>query len=70
MTVEEIIRAIRELPAEEKDKLFLAIMEDFKDEMMKSPAFLQHATSIMSQYMEKMRNSGIDVSIFEAIAKK
>lgn len=70
MTVEEIIRAIGELSPEEKDRLFLGIMEDFKDEMMKSPAFLQHATASMHQYMEKMRQSGIDVSIFEAIAKK
>ena len=70
MTVEEIINSIRGLSAEERDKLFLAIMEDFKDEMMKSPAFLQHATASMHQYMEKMRNSGFDVSLFEAIAKK
>ncbi|MDH3975330.1 MAG: hypothetical protein OEV42_13700 [Deltaproteobacteria bacterium] len=70
MTAKEIIKAIAQLPAEEKDKLFLAIMEDFEDEMMKSPAFFQQATSIMRQYMEKMRNSGIDVRVFEEIAKK
>jgi len=70
MTVEKIVKVIRELPTEERDKLFLAIMEDFKDEMIKSPAFLKHATASMEQYMEKMRNSGIDVSLFEAIAKK
>ena len=70
MTVEEIINEIHKLPAEEKDKLFLAIMEDFKDEMMKSPAFLQHATARMGEYMKKMSAGGMDMSIFEALSKK
>ncbi|MDT8317821.1 MAG: hypothetical protein RQ824_07510 [bacterium] len=70
MSAEEILKSIRSLSDAEKDKLFLGIMEDFKDEMMKSPAFMQHATSIMHEYMGKMREGGMDVSIFEAIAKK
>ena len=70
MTAEDILKSIGELSDAEKDKLFLGIMEDFRDEMMKSPAFMQHATTIMHEYMGKMREGGIDVGVFEAIAKK
>lgn len=70
MNAEDILKSIKELSDTEKDKLFLGIMEDFKDEMMRSPAFMQHATTIMHEYMSKMRQGGIDVSPFEAIAKK
>lgn len=70
MSAEEILKSIKNLSDAEKDKLFLGIMEDFKDEMMRSPAFMQHATTIMHEYMGKMREGGIDVSTFEAIAKK
>lgn len=70
MNAEDILKSIKELSDTEKDKLFLGIMEDFKDEMMRSPAFMQHATTIMHDYMGKMREGGVDVSAFEAIAKK
>ncbi len=70
MNAEDILKSIGELSDTEKDKLFLGIMEDFRDEMMKSPAFMKHATTIMHEYMGKMREGSIDVSVFEAIAKK
>ena len=70
MNAEDILKSIRELSDTEKDKLFLGIMAGFKDEMMRSPAFMQHATAIMHDYMTRMREGGIDVSAFEAIAKK
>ena len=70
MKAEEILKTIRELSREERDKVFMGIMKDFHEEMMANPAFLQHATAVMHKYMEKMRSGGMDVSLFEAIAKK
>lgn len=70
MTAEEILRVIRDLPQEERDKVLLGIMKDFNEEMMQNPAFMQHATAAMHKYMDKMREKGMDTSVFEAIAKE
>lgn len=70
MTAEEILKIIRDLPVEEREKVFMGIMKDFNHEMMSSPAFMEHATAAMHKHMEKMREGGMDTSMFEAIAKK
>ncbi len=70
MRAEEILKTIRELSQEERDKVLMGIMKDFQKEMVDNPAFMQHATAVMHKYMEKMRGGGMDVSAFEAIAKK
>lgn len=58
------------MPKEEREKVLMGIMKDFHHEMMDSPEFMKHATDVMQKYMDKMRSGGVDVSTFEAIAKK
>ena len=70
MRAEDVLKTIRELPQEERDKVFLGIMKDFNQEMMQNPVFMQHAVDVMHKFMDKRRESGTDTSVFEDIAKK
>lgn len=70
MTAEEILRMIRDLPEEEKNKVLMGIMKDFNREMGTNPDFRHHAIDAMHKFMEKRWEGEEDTSEFESIMKK
>ena len=69
MTAEEVMRIVRDMPEEERKKVFYGLMKDFDKEMMMSQEFKHHAIDAMHRLLEKMKKSGEDVSEFETILK-
>lgn len=69
MTAEEVMRIVRDMPEEERKKVFYGLMKDFDQEMIKNPEFKHHAIDAMHRLFENMKKSGEDVSKFATILK-
>ena len=69
MTAEEIIKEINSLKGEEREKLFLGIMDGFNTEMATNSNFRNKALTIMQGFMAEKMANGRDISEFKNIMK-
>ena len=69
MTAEEIIKEIDGLKGEEREKVFLGIMDGFNTEMATNSNFRNKALAAMQGFMAEKMAEGQDVSEFKNIMK-
>jgi len=69
MTAEEIMKAVDGLGGEEREKVFLGIMDGFNTEMTTNSNFRNKALANMQRFMAEKMASGQDVSDFKNIMK-
>ena len=69
MTAEEIIKEIDELNGEEREKVFLGIMDGFNTEMATNDNFRNKALAVMQGFMAEKMAGGQDISEFKNIMK-
>lgn len=69
MTAEDILKKISGLEAEEKEKVFLGIMDGFNKEMATNSNFRNKALAAMQGFMAQNMADGQDVNDFKNIMK-
>jgi len=69
MTAEDILKEINGLGAEEREKVFLGIMDGFNTEMTTNGNFRNKALATMQRFMAEKMAEGQDVSDFKNIMK-
>lgn len=62
MKIEEVMKAISEMPQNKREDFYVRIMEDFFKEMIENKKFMDTAFGVMAEYLKKMKKMGVDVS--------
>ena len=70
MTAEEVMKIVRDMPEDERNKVFYGLMKDFDKEMSDNSEFRQHAIDAMNRLMGKRAERGESISEFKSFSAK